>query len=520
MHPSQLAHRVRLRGQRALIIRAPRLAQKVLLREPSTALRGWPEGFLPLDARATEEWPSARQLADGRITLLGQERLLGDWLSAAPPQLWRFHLHYWDWAWSLVADPDRSRGRAVYAKLIREWREQSRFGHWDEWSPYVASLRAWAWCGQFDALAKDGPVERELVDLLALHAGFLVAHLELDVGGNHLVKNLKALIGLAVFLGDDELQRRSLRRMAREVDRQVLRDGGHFERAPAYHCQVLGDLIDLADLLGDASPSWLSDAIPRMRRWLGLVLLPDGAVPLLNDGFPVSKDLVQLLEPGPAAPDGLTLLPDTGLAVLRKGRSFVLADVGLPCPPELPAHAHADTLGFLMYDGHRAVVTESGTSTYVAGTVRQHERGTAAHSTVQVDGADSTEVWGAFRAARRAIPTVLRADDDGMSITLSASHDGFTRLAGAPVHTRTWCVSDGEVRVVDEVAGQGQHEMVLRLHGTPMSAVSSSTGVLSECLVVHAQGWERRAPSSALQHAARATLPWRFETILRSEEMA
>ena len=25
---------------------------------------------------------------------------------------------------------------------------------------------------------------------------------------------------------------------------QVLPDGGHYERAPAYHCQVLADLID------------------------------------------------------------------------------------------------------------------------------------------------------------------------------------------------------------------------------------------------------------------------------------
>ena len=41
----------------------------------------------------------------------------------------------------------------------------------------------------------------------------------------------------------------SLRRLARQVGEQVLADGGHFERAPAYHCQVLADLIDVAGLL-------------------------------------------------------------------------------------------------------------------------------------------------------------------------------------------------------------------------------------------------------------------------------
>ena len=38
-----------------------------------------------------------------------------------------------------------------------------------------------------------------------MHAGFLRRNLETDVGGNHLIKNLKALAGLAVFFGDDAL---------------------------------------------------------------------------------------------------------------------------------------------------------------------------------------------------------------------------------------------------------------------------------------------------------------------------
>ena len=29
-----------------------------------------------------------------------------------------------------------------------------------------------------------------------------------------------------------------------------------------------------------------------MRRWLGAVLTPDGDVPMLNDGFPVSRELL------------------------------------------------------------------------------------------------------------------------------------------------------------------------------------------------------------------------------------
>ena len=52
-------------------------------------------------------------------------------------------------------------------------------------------------------------------------------------------------------------------------------------------------------------------------------------------------------------------------------------------------------------DGEPLLI-DTGTSTYAAGAVRDRERSTAAHNTLEVDGRDSTEVWGAFRAGRRA----------------------------------------------------------------------------------------------------------------------
>ena len=92
------------------------------------------------------------------------------------------------------------------------------------------------------------------------------------MGGNHLVKDLKALAGLAVFFADDGLLGQTLDRLSAQLAVQVLPDGGHFERAPAYHCQVLGDLIDVDGLLraaGRAPGPELTAAIERMRRWLG-----------------------------------------------------------------------------------------------------------------------------------------------------------------------------------------------------------------------------------------------------------
>ncbi|MCA1656691.1 MAG: heparinase II/III family protein, partial [Actinobacteria bacterium] len=288
------------------------------------------------------------------------------------------------------------------------------------------------------------------------------------VGGNHLIKNLKALIGLGVLLGDDRLVKVATAQLARQLPVQVLSDGGHYERSPSYHCQVLGDFVDIAGLLlGAGSPPvrGLADAIGAMRTWLGVMLMPDGDVPLFNDCVLVGQRRLSSLRPGPPAADRLAVLGASGYVVMRPDdRLHLVADVGDPCPPDLPAHAHADCLSFeVAVDGQRCVV-DPGTSTYAPGAQRTYERSTAAHNTVTVDGADQTEVWGTFRAARRARPRLEAATHDGDTITVTASHDGYRRLPGRPLHRRTWKVSAARVEITDEVAGDGEHKVASRVH--------------------------------------------------------
>jgi uncharacterized heparinase superfamily protein len=481
LRPAQLAHRTRLRTQQAGLRRFPEAGRLIMPGPAPAAAVGWPDAVRPVDALTPGRWPSLAELRTGKIRLLGLARELG-WGHSDAPRLWRFHLHYWDWAWGLAADQDRLAGRALFARLWRSWQASAEFGRGDAWHPYTAALRAWSWCGLHRALVAGSDIERDFIAGLAAHAGFLRRHLEYDVGGNHLIKGLKALAGLAVFFADERLLRLALRRLTSELARQVLPDGGHYERAPAYHCQVLADLVDVADLLRAAGrpPVWeIITAIAHMRRWLAIVLTPDGQVPLLNDGYPVDRELITALRPGPILenPDRpLLVLPATGLVRAVAGGWHLLADVGPPCPPSLPAHAHADTFGCLVHVDKVPLLIDTGTSTYELGPVRRHERSTAAHSTVQVDGADSTEVWGVFRAGRRARVSGLTVHADAARITCEAVHDGFRGLRGRPLHHRRWSLTSDELRVEDTVTGQGRHKIVIHWQLAAGSTVRVADG--------------------------------------------
>jgi uncharacterized heparinase superfamily protein len=481
LRPGQLAHRVRLRTQQAALRRFPEAGHRILIGSTPAADAGWPNAFRPVDARTPGRWPDPAELRAGKITLLGLGRDLGDgWGQLDAPRLWRFHLHYWDWAWGLIAVPDRLTARKQFAGLWRSWQSSAGFAHPDAWHPYPAALRAWSWCGLHRDLVADTDIEPGFLAALATHAGFLRRHLEYDVVGNHLIKDLKALVGLAVFFDDEQLARFALRRLARQVDVQVLADGGHYERSPAYHCQVLGDLIDVTGLLraaGQIPADELTAAVDRMRRWLGVVLMPDDQVPLLNDGYPVDGELIAALRPNPAPDAPVLVLPDTGLVLAVADGWHLLADVGPPCPPSLPGHAHADTFSCLVHVDGVPLLVDTGTSTYEPGPVRRYERSTAAHSTVQVDDADSTEVWAAFRAARRARVSGLAVHADSSGAAFQAVHDGFRRLPGRPLHLRQWSLTETGLRVDDVVTGRGRHKVIVRWQLAAGSAVRIASGV-------------------------------------------
>jgi uncharacterized heparinase superfamily protein len=474
LRPAQVAHRIRLRTLRTAERRWPELVTRSV--DPPTGVTpGWPASFSPLDAHLDQG--DAAEVAQGTFTFLGETRSVGepaDWHQQGAPRLWRFHLYYLEWAWALAQAPDRASARASFASLWRSWRTSIEPAQGDAWSPYVASLRAWVLCSVFDALVNGSGIESDYLDQIAWHAGYVQSHLELDVGGNHLLKNLKALIGMGAFLARPHVVASGRRLLEAQLPVQVLADGGHFERSPSYHCQVLGDLIDIRGLLASTNAPpvvGLDDAIDSMRRWLGAMVGADGEVALCNDAIPVGTRRLAALEPTPPPKEPVTVLATSGYVVIRPDEhTQLILDVGDPCPDDLPAHAHADCLSFeLWVDGERWVV-DTGTSTYGAGPRRAYERSTAAHNTIEIDGEDQTEVWGIFRAARRARGTLELITSVGGAVEVVASHDGYRRLSGSPVHRRHWRISPGRVQITDTITGAGTHRVVSRLHVAPVAA--------------------------------------------------
>jgi uncharacterized heparinase superfamily protein len=146
----------------------------------------------------------------------------------------------------------------------------------------------------------------------------------------------------------------------------------------------------------------------------------------------------------------------SGFVVYKDNGFHLIADIGKVGPDYLPGHAHADTLSFeLSIKGHRVIVN-SGTSVYGSTKERLRQRGTSAHSTVQIDNQDSSEVWSGFRVANRAIPFDINVNySNNALISFSACHDGYKRILTSPIHKREFICSNTSIEINDHISGSG-----------------------------------------------------------------
>lgn len=403
---------------------------------------------------------------ENRFIFLNVEGTNADWNDPCHDKLWLYNLHYFDDLNSFDANSRLDQHSVLIEKWITENPPLVGIG----WEPYPISLRIVNWIKWL--LANGRPTENQL-DSLCLQARVLSQTLETHLLGNHLFANAKALLFAGIYFTGEEADywlELSLSILEEEISEQILEDGGNFELSPMYHALMIYDLLDMLSVLETFDDvrcivllKKIIHHLPKMLNWLDIMSHPDGLVSFFNDSaLGIAPSFSQLkaaahnfdLRHLSSLGHRLIHLDASGYFRLNLDNAVVIGDVGKVGPDYIPGHAHADTLSFeLSVFGHRLIVN-SGTSVYGSSNERLRQRGTDAHSTVVVNGQNSSEVWGGFRVARRAKPVGLYFD--GNAGLIKCSHDGYKRLAGMPMHTRIWNYSYRLLSIVDFLGGNFQ----------------------------------------------------------------
>ena len=412
-------------------------------------------------------------------------------------RLEKLNLHYMHY----LRDLDRENGLEIIVDWIESVPPFSN-NYWrDSWNSYALSIRVVEWLDFLSAhsIGKYDSRFDLILSSISSQIRFLERNLELDIGGNHLMKNIKCLYRAALFFRGKKAER--LFTIANELldsqlDCQVLDDGMHFELSPSYHNQVLADLLDIRTYLSYAFNthkfcnqkyfhcSKIDRVIDAMTRVTTYFTHPDGFPSLFSDGAmhmtrppdQIICDSHNIIPFGSSLTPfqfGCWMLPVSGYCGFVGSQSYFVIDLADVGADNLPAHGHGDALSFEWSVRGQRVFVDPGVFEYHEGPMRNYSRSTSSHNTLTIDSCDQSEFLGSFRVGRRARVRCEVFESSCDSLQVVAYHDGYRFMDGSPIHNRQFIADNNSIFIADTVVGGCVQKVVSSLLLGPSVSVDN-----------------------------------------------
>ena len=483
--------------------------------------------------------------------------------------------------WSpVVATAHALSGESKYRDALRavlgNWVANNRLGIGVNWTVAMeAALRGISLCLTMELLWPFSNKEQRWVEQMTAslwqHLRFIEAHNEFSflVRSNHYLSNIVGLTTLSAYLGLGRRREKYARAVQRELLLQTYADGGDAEASTGYHFLVaqLGlHSFRVQQQSGVVISSAFQARLGQMFAWMAALADDGGRLPHLGDCDNGRVELLMDDVAQSAVPEGerhslrigsfcrlaepllkqswlsgeqVSVLPESGIAVLRSGEASVIFCAMPNGLRGKGSHTHCDKLSIIFRLGPDEIFCDSGSRYYTRSAERRNlDRSTRAHTTLMVDNEEqnifSAQPRSLFQCGNQAAVSPIDLSDGGVC----ASHEGYARIGVE--HRRTVQLRERCLRVLDEVRGMGQHSMTLRFVLSPEWRASSQkiTGETVTCelvgprrLTLHCEADQRLELSvlpteisreygsglaaSCLCIHTEATLPARFETRVR-----
>ena len=384
-------------------------------------------------------------------------------------KLWAYNLNYFDF----LNQENFTVGEGL--PLIRTY-IQAGTTLKTGFEPYPMSLRGINW---IKFLSKNKIQDVEIDGFLMAQYVRLSDNLEYHLMGNHLLENAFSLLFGAYYFKNECFLTLSYKILKEELPEQILEDGGHFERSPMYHQIILFRVLDCLNLVKNNDDftkcnfeQTLTIYAQKMLNFLQNITFKNGEIPLVNDAVkniaPTTKQLTEYAQMMNLYQRLSTIqqfnkskLSKSGYRKFENKAFELFMDVSDIAPDYQPAHAHCDTLSFVLHAHGKPFIVDTGTSTYENNEIRQKERSTSAHNTVQIDDFEQSEIWSSFRVGRRAKAMILTENKR----EIIASHDGYERYG--IIHKRSFMVDSQYITIMDEIIGEIKYLQKAYLHFHP-----------------------------------------------------
>lgn len=407
-----------------------------------------------------------KYLGDNHFRFLNLEKKFGssiDWKYEEFGKLWNYNLEYFDY---LQQDDIDLNIRAV---LLKDFYTFS-IEHAKVLEPYPVSLRL---INSIKFLSRYEIKDAYLLNCLQQEAKYLYENLEYHILGNHLLENGFALLLSGYYFNEKLWIKKGEEILSYELEEQIHQDGAHFELSPMYHQIILFRVLELIDwytCIGQNNEfnDFIKKVASRMLSFLEHISFENGDIPHFNDSSTgiayTTKELVEYAKILGVSSCELPL-SDSGYRSLMNNNFEIKIDVAQLAVDYQPGHAHADSLGFIMYYNKQPFLIEQGTSTYQINDRRALERSSSAHNTVTIHQRNHSNVWSGFRVAERAKTFII---EDHVNV-IKAKHNGYVKPFST-WHERHFKIDQKQFSIDDMLSSTQEGESHLHFaHGiTPL----------------------------------------------------
>ncbi len=405
-----------------------------------------PDGLVaaPTDLRAIDPY-FAEELLRGRIALAGR---VVETAGASPFQVeypsavFEERLHAFSWLRHIRSDKSSEACKRA-RRIVAEWMAlHGKRLTGTAWSPEIAAQRLIAWLSHSPVVLyeADAGFYRRFLKSLAFHVRYLERIVKHAPDGEARLR-IRIALAMASIAMPTRLSRitRNGTKLAQEMERQILPDGGHVSRNPRVMLDLLLDLLPLRQSyinLGHDLPPGLVPAIDRMFPAIRFFRHQGGDLALFNGATAtLANELVSVLRYDETAGRPSRVLPDVNYHRLATDETVIIVDTGHPGSAELSRSAHSGCLSFEMSCGKNRFIVNSGFPRNAAPEYQRASRSTAAHSTVTLADTSScrlsrSRLLGPIMVSGVSEVDSRRGMDANGNDVLWASHDGYLQNFG------------------------------------------------------------------------------------------
>ena len=216
-----------------------------------------------------------------------------------------------------------------------------------------------------------------------------------------------------------------------EIEKVINTDGMHFSRKPQFQLEVLKIIIEV-HYLGKSSIKRVrgeyNNILNNLISCSKMLQHSNGSIINFNGGSKFGKNkIAQLISKSDISVKALSGISQDGFARLNSKSTSLIFDMGMP--NKISQNWHAGTLSFEFSHGKNLILVNNGFLDMDSSWANAL-RGTSAHSTISIDGKNSSSLENNKDVERIAEITEKYLENTSKGVFASATHNGYYKSHG------------------------------------------------------------------------------------------